>query len=312
MAQLWSPNSILNLSQDGRCIGHAPSKGRKCLNPIRYENFKRVNSLVAEIATQEPDADLLRSKLRRMAQHGLCVPLHQYQVDDVVDKWTSRIRDAFPPPPPAHRIDRHTDRSVASSRASSIAPRSVASVSSSRPDHSEIQTLQETIAAMQETIRVAQRQLERLQYASPSVSSLSRVDTDEISTLRLSRSSTMQSVTTTRSETIRPVAPTAPAWNTRVETTATTRVNQRSSGPVATRCSRIHVRRLPLDEECAICYDEEHLSERASEDIVWCKSGCGRSVHRECFEAWQASCVQESRAATCTHCRTRWVDECAC
>ncbi|KAH7092507.1 hypothetical protein FB567DRAFT_239378 [Paraphoma chrysanthemicola] len=309
MTQLWSPNTILNLSQDGRCVGHAPSKGRKCLTPIGYDNLKRV---VSEIATQEPDADLLRSKLRCMAQHGLCRRYHQYQVDDMVDKWTSRIRAAFPPPPPARRMHRHADRSVASSRASSIAPRSVASVSSSRPEHSEIQTLQETIAAMQETIRVAQRQLERLQYTSPSESSLSRVDTDDISTLRLSRSSSMQSVTTTRSETIRSVAPTAPVRSTRVETPAATRAEEHTPRPIATRCSRTHVRRLPVDEECAICYDEEHLSERAPEDIVWCKSGCGKSVHRECFEAWQASCVQESRAATCTHCRTRWVDECAC
>lgn len=306
MSQQWSPTEILQLCNDGRCVGYAPSKGRKCQMPIRYDNLKRVNSFVTEIATQEPDAQHLRPKLLRMAQYGLCMRYHQYQVDDMVDKWTSRIRRAFPPVA-AHHSHRNIERSAISSRASSVQTRSTSSVASSVPDHSEIQTLQETIAAMQETIRVAQRQLERLQYAP-----LSRVSTDDISTLRLSRSSTIQSVATARSESVRPVAPSPPVRTVQAQPPAMARVIEQTSGSVAGRCTRAHVRRLPLDEECAICYDDVPLSRCESSTLVWCKSGCGRSVHRECFEAWETSCAQESRAATCTHCRTRWEDGCAC
>jgi hypothetical protein len=279
--------------------------------PIRYDNLKRVNSLVAEIATQEPDAQLLRPKLHRMAQYGLCVRYHQYQVDDMVDKWTSRIRVAFLPVAAPHS-HRNIERSAISSRASSVQTHSTSSVASSVPDHSEIQTLQETIAAMQETIRVAQRQLERLQYAPPPASSLSRVSTDDISTLRLSRSSTIQSVATARSDSVRPAAPSPPVRTVQAQPPAMSRVVEPTSGSVAGRCTRAHVRRLPLDEECAICYDDVPLSRCEPSALVWCKSGCGRSVHRECFEAWETSCAQESRAATCTHCRTRWEDGCAC
>ncbi|KAF2029455.1 hypothetical protein EK21DRAFT_67485 [Setomelanomma holmii] len=305
MPQRWSPTDVLQLCNDGRCVSHASSKNRKCQRPIAYNNFKRVNSLAAEIAAQEPDVELLRPTLRRMAEHGLCLRSHKNRVDEMVAEWERKIRAEYSQ---RNVLDRSRGiiPSNVSSRASSVQPGSMSSVATSVPDQSEIQILQETIAAMQEQIRVAQARLERLQYTPRSASSLSRVSTNDIPNLQLSRTSTSQSVSMSRSASARSAAPVPPVGNTPAQPPAT------ASASVLSRCTRAHVRRMPLDETCAICYDGGLMSESVSSTLVWCKSGCGRSVHRDCFDAWEASCTEGERATTCVYCRTRWEYTCTC
>ncbi|KAH8723779.1 hypothetical protein GQ44DRAFT_619687, partial [Phaeosphaeriaceae sp. PMI808] len=93
----WSPEDVLQLCDDGRCVGYAPSKRRKCMMRISYGNEMECQYLISEMAEEQPNADLLEPKLRRLAQHGLCVQFHQNQVDDMVRKWSLRIRTAYPP-----------------------------------------------------------------------------------------------------------------------------------------------------------------------------------------------------------------------
>lgn len=99
-------------------------------------------------------------------------------------------------------------------------------------------------------------------------------------------------------------------------------------------CTLTHVRRLPLDptSSCPICYEPMTASTSSSTnafntnspsvdahidtDTVWCKAGCGQSVHTSCMDAWRASCavLYTGRGAEvrCTMCRTRWEGDCAC
>ncbi|KAF2124453.1 hypothetical protein P153DRAFT_301855, partial [Dothidotthia symphoricarpi CBS 119687] len=92
----WVPTDVLELCDDGRCIGYAPSKRRKCLNPISYANSQALNSLVEKIANQQPDPVLLRPILEQMAVHGLCQRNHKPQVHEMMEKWADRIMAAFP------------------------------------------------------------------------------------------------------------------------------------------------------------------------------------------------------------------------
>jgi len=78
------------------------------------------------------------------------------------------------------------------------------------------------------------------------------------------------------------------------------------------RCTRAHARRLPVDEECSVCYRDELMSSCARDRLVWCKNGCGRSVHKVCFLVWMRECVLHERAVTCVYCRRGWVDRCGC
>jgi hypothetical protein len=174
MSQQWNPTDILQLSNVGQCLGYAPSKGRRCRVSIRYHDIRRCQTLITEMAEQRPEPCVLKPMLECLAAHGLCVRFHQYQVDDMVRKWNRMILSAYPPIP----LDLISNEisSVMSSISSpytSLVPVSRQSTSAltassvSLPDHSEVETLQDTIAVMQETIRTAQRRLEVLRYTPP-------------------------------------------------------------------------------------------------------------------------------------------------
>jgi hypothetical protein len=79
----------------------------------------------------------------------------------------------------------------------------------------------------------------------------------------------------------------------------------------AVRCMRTHVRRLPLDDECAICYAPTPVDCKPSE-VVWCRAGCGRSVHTSCFEIWKTQRTSEKSPLTCMICRVNWDEKCEC
>jgi hypothetical protein len=79
----------------------------------------------------------------------------------------------------------------------------------------------------------------------------------------------------------------------------------------AVRCMRTHVRRLSLDDECAICYAPTPVDCKPSE-VVWCRAGCGRSVHTSCFEIWRAQRTSEKSPLTCMICRVDWDEKCQC
>jgi hypothetical protein len=47
-------------------------------------------------------------------------------------------------------------------------------------------------------------------------------------------------------------------------------------------CTAIHRTRRSVDEDCVIC--TMPMVNCSLSELVWCKSSCGRSVHRGCFE----------------------------
>ena len=44
------------------------------------------------------------------------------------------------------------------------------------------------------------------------------------------------------------------------------------------------VKRMKLDAEetCCVCYEEM----KETENLTFCKYGCGRNIHTECIEVW--------------------------
>lgn len=57
--------------------------------------------------------------------------------------------------------------------------------------------------------------------------------------------------------------------------------------------------RLPLDEPCAICF-EDLVADK--EEIVFCSYSCGKSLHADCFNRW----IDKKEQATCVYCRANW------
>ncbi|KAF1944953.1 hypothetical protein EJ02DRAFT_463788 [Clathrospora elynae] len=332
----WEPKDVLELCDDGRCVGYAPSKGRKCRMPIRYGNLERVNSLVTELRGQHPNAELLRPTLRRIAKHGLCLRYHTHQVDETVEKWMRRIRVAFPEALPARSIrtqyagptvrDQSAEH-LSSSRQLILSSESLSqpsrsstmSSSPSLPAQSEVETFQETVAAMQEFPQTAQRRPDQLSYAPPSADirpRISRVSMSDISSLNLSRSSTVASSSIPREIIAGIIGATTAredASSAAVSTASTASpVVVPTPPPSSRRCTSTHVRRLPLNEECPICNEEGLLLECDASALVWCRSSCGRTVHKSCFDDWRAQCLIDGRSLKCAVCREAWDEGCEC
>jgi hypothetical protein len=61
----------------------------------------------------------------------------------------------------------------------------------------------------------------------------------------------------------------------------------------------------PLEEGdiCAICYEDL----RGGEQLVYCKSGCGKSLHTACFKEWQNHA--RGGEVNCVYCRAVWVSD---
>lgn len=70
------------------------------------------------------------------------------------------------------------------------------------------------------------------------------------------------------------------------------------------------VKRRPIeeDDDCPVCY--EQFSDTANEPTVWCRAGCGKSVHQSCFLKWSQALGQKygsHKALGCVYCRTEWM-----
>src|ERR1700691_4035579 len=81
--KLWDPSETLGIIntdpgyQRITCIGHAPSQGRRCRNPIRSDNPDFITATLSEIAYLRPDNPTVISRLRAIAGPALCVRYHQ-------------------------------------------------------------------------------------------------------------------------------------------------------------------------------------------------------------------------------------------
>lgn len=67
-------------------------------------------------------------------------------------------------------------------------------------------------------------------------------------------------------------------------------------------------REIEEDDDCPICY--EAFVDTKNEETVWCRAGCGKSVHQTCFLKWTQSLGQKyggGKATGCVYCRTEWV-----
>lgn len=344
IAPLWDPVAVLGLCDDGRCVGFAPSQHRKCRNPVAYHNVQSFDQVVDMISSKRPDADLLRSDLVRMAEYGLCVRNHKNQVESMVDKWSTLIRTED------RRQERHRRDRLAisvnqgtistSTRSSLPSPVRSSSTSSSRSASSTaVRASSLTTYELLASILASSNGLEALiasHLASvnvnthqPVVRSPSRVSTSDISSLDLSRSTTLSvsaptipPVATTEREPTLGTSPREPSIVARAPiippelASSRSRATQTSEPEIVstshTRCQRTHARRLPMDEVCVICYEGAHLSECDPSEIVWCRSTCGRSFHKSCFDDWRAQCIIDGRKLTCSNCRADWDEECEC
>ncbi|KAF2469080.1 uncharacterized protein BDR25DRAFT_343888, partial [Lindgomyces ingoldianus] len=333
---LWNPRNVLRVENDGRCVGWAPSKGRKCHNIVAGHNLREMDDLLRKLSISQPDADSrsIRDMLKQLAIVGLCVRNHRDQAGNMYETWRERIRHAFP-------------EGAIGVTQSGQSTRNPSSTTPSLPgsDRAELDELHETICVLQRGLdeiltqtsrprssrssndtqwqqwaRSIQSRLDGVSArATPQSPSQPRTTMPASSTTGLlSRQTPATSSTpppdnssrppaepsSSRNSTIQSHQPSVPS---RVSTSSISSLNLSRASSSRT-CRGNHVRRRTIDEECTICQADEPMSLQPLNHLVWCKAQCGRSVHKDCFESWRSENLVQRRGIKCVHCRADWVD----
>lgn len=78
-------------------------------------------------------------------------------------------------------------------------------------------------------------------------------------------------------------------------------VDTKSAKEVAVRPT---VERKEIDDCCPICYED--FADTQNENTVWCRYGCGKSLHENCFLRWSQSQSMKRQTVNCVYCRTQW------
>lgn len=74
------------------CVGYAPSKGRRCMNPVAAHNRAIFADTLYELAGSDlEDSPARIQSLEKLAATGLCVSLHRPQAAEVASRWNRRI-----------------------------------------------------------------------------------------------------------------------------------------------------------------------------------------------------------------------------
>lgn len=61
-------------------------------------------------------------------------------------------------------------------------------------------------------------------------------------------------------------------------------------------------REIEEDDDCPICFETLYATKATKETVIYCKSTCGKSVHRTCFMKWA-----NHKSSTCVYCKADWV-----
>lgn len=309
---LWDAQAVLKIDNMGRCAGWARSCHRNCANPIARHNQQKADNLIDVLDTKTPDFDLLEDDLYDLAGLLLCRRVHQDQADDIVGKWKTRL-DHFA----ASQIEEEEAprrRRQASGRALILGTTNSSSRAVSGPSRPSDLPAPSLFGSVQ-SIPVTMYQLPQPQYSEARPTDSSNSQEIAIATLQarvteiLDRLSARSGERTPESSTSPEPRRTTAAASSAPSTSSESR-RLTDTTPSTPACTTRHARRLAIDDCCPICHDDFLLRDR--DRLVWCKSGCGRTVHQDCFETWEKACQDGDRTVTCGICRTPWSQDCDC
>lgn len=320
---LWDPERLFKIknpehSGDFTCVGWAPSKGRRCWNPIAYHNRVAAKQMLRDLSFVEPSkvaaSEQQTQKLNTIAYYSLCRSYHQDQANKMVTKWMEilweeqrqldrRVRNER-----LQEISRNEEAEDADSESNSTLTRrntpsrpiASAHLPESRAASISSQALPtppSTPASRRERGTAVQSGEVQVPAASPL-----RFQWPPSGPLEFNwPPSNLSSTTPTQ-------LPSPPATPPRVEEPHLEPplvVESPATPPVAvvetppsppsptteplpapTPCAENHVVRRTTDEDCGICLTT--MVNTPLQELVWCKASCGQSAHKECFNTWQS------------------------
>jgi hypothetical protein len=94
----WDLRKTLNVrprsGEAFNCVGFAPSKGRRCLNPINISNRGTASRMLDRMDRSQSVSDI-KKDLRELASLLLCIRNHQSQVETVYNNWERLVSEEY-------------------------------------------------------------------------------------------------------------------------------------------------------------------------------------------------------------------------
>jgi hypothetical protein len=317
--QVWDPYTTLQLfnedSRSSTCIGWAPSQRRRCRNPTNASCRYDAALLLEEISEIEPNFDLLKSKLRLLARYCMCKRWHTNtdQVEGVLSDWKYLIKaeqrrlysksiSKIQPSSSRVRPSQSQNRKYNSKPSITTYHQTSASSASYRRRDSTISRLIKIEEALKLAKSSQRNSLDHIDDGSEEESEDSEdSDDDLVSVISAEHEAEHEAEQDNPLPTV-----TSSASNTEVLSVALatnlgpllTNVPVLTNAPVIP-CQGHHVARRQLSEECLIC--KESCNDTILSDLTWCKSRCGYSLHKTCYNQYLKILSSGSHSIKCPH-----------
>lgn len=334
----WAPAEVLQLdpnSSSFTCIGYAPSKGRRCRNPIAYDNRQESTMILHKMSRLDPQSRRVDNKLEELASRLLCRRWHQGQAADMKRQWrrdieiyeaaeaarrqermvdlmerlltTARVRVersiiVHAPPAPVHSTRARTRPT------SRRADRTVSSVAQLRIEGSFSATM--TMATREEPRGSEIEELdeeESGQETDPDSDSSSQQEAPSQRTNHRRNNSSRTSSANERTTYIPHSSLRRQIMSTREEVTVTDEGESEgeSEEPLPESPTQDHAQQEPLhahgpraiEGDCSICCEEFS----SGDDTVWCRAQCMQNFHADCIRSWHHFLVADGRVKKCPY-----------
>ena len=312
---LWLPSEVLKLdlnSSDFTCIGYAPSKGRRCHNPIACANRQEAANILREMSTLDPHSKRLDKRLEQLAPRLLCRRWHQNQAADMKTLWRREIDRYHPAAVHIERyaiVERYTVFYAPSVAVTSTLvrirakPRTIGQTTS-LVAHSPVQVFTPQTLPVTTTPEPRTRsrrsndmtRQESRQQEEPNPASSPQPHSTGQERNPPERNSPPPSPVTTPAHNTSGTAP-QESTTTREEVAHIDHIPEPTATDAPHEESLHTPTRRPLEADCPICCEE--LS--SDDATVWCKAQCRQNFHAGCIETWHGFQEAQGRRMACPY-----------
>ena len=280
-ADAWDAIEVLKIHNVWTCAGFAPSKGRRCQNPIAAHNRATGLQILDTLGDLDLTSRRVKQNLETLAPTILCRRNHQGQASSMVSQWLAMVE----------KLHEERERLVSlQMQREAAALRSQARISRRRLASTqtiEVSTRTTRISSTTEA-RPATPVLRNSQLPTPPTTPRRRTSNTNQATDEPQSSRAEPSQSTTH-HLPPPAAPPSPSLTEPIAT----------SPPASPLPSHTHTVSV---EDCAICFEP-----MPSHTAI--ASECGHSFHAPCINrhlGYQDS-LSPPQPHTCPYCRTLWI-----
>ena len=90
------------------------------------------------------------------------------------------------------------------------------------------------------------------------------------------------------------------------DTVVDTVMNTTATVTATTTATLVQQKPITTEEDCPICFESMDGEANDTNNILFCSTSCGNSMHMACFNKWRRAKVLTAELVTCPFCRIEW------